>query len=414
MQIISNKRWNGLQNQIKALQSSVNLQQFSNITAHIYPSWQVFKDIETWRIVDDISSVVNKLANTAAMIPVYGYDPQGEDLPEGNKLVDFLSNLTFSQRLELFSFLFLTDECFIYKETLEFGPNAGVKSIHFLHPNFVTLVLTNGFPAQVAGYIYRDTQAGVELFLKQEEVIFIKGFNPTSDFQTKWRGVSKVQLLSETLTRLKANKSNSVAQMQNGGLPGIVFEKDADFDAIETKGLRKENFSRFLKNSDNKGAPYFSAGELGYIQLGLTLVDLDSAELAKIDLKKICNAWGLSDVLMNNDTASTESNVKEMVRLMYTNAVRPKLVLVEEAFTRQLVPDFKVKGFVKFDLSDIPELQENMLEKMNALAASPVMIPNDVREASGFDRLPDPLMDKVYLKTGYQPIDDFNEIEPIE
>uniref|UniRef100_UPI002B1DF0E1 hypothetical protein n=1 Tax=Enterobacter agglomerans TaxID=549 RepID=UPI002B1DF0E1 len=68
-----------------------------------------------------------------------------------------------------------------------------------------------------------------------------------------------------------------------------------------------DNFGRFLRNSDNKGAPYFAAGEMGVIQLGLSLVELDALVMSDVDFDKICNAFSISSTLFNNKKASTEA-----------------------------------------------------------------------------------------------------------
>lgn len=402
-----------LKMQIKALQSNIVSQQFSQISTQIYPSWQVFKDLETYRVMDDISSVINRLSNTAAMIPVYAYDKSGEDLPENNKVALFIASLKFNQRLGIFSSLFLFEECFLYTEKIDYGPNAGVKAVHVMHPNYMTVVVSDTFPAQIIGYIYRDAQMGYELKLLPEEVIFIKGYNPTTDYYQKWRGLSKIHLLSKTLTRLNANKSNSVAQMQNGGVPGILYDKQSDWD-IEKQGVRETRMLSFFTNSSNKGLPYSASGDMGFLPIGSSLADLDSAELAKIDLKKICNAWGVSDRLFGNDGTGSEISDDNAQKGLYVNAIKPKLLMLQDALSDKLSIDFKQPVIVRFDLSDITVLQEDLLEKAQALAAAPVMVPNDVREAMGYDRSDDPLMDLNYIKTGYQPITDFTDIEPVE
>lgn len=384
------------------------------IGTQIFPSWQVFRDIETYRIVDEISSVVNKLAKTAAMIPLFAYDATGQDLPVNNKLVAFLNKFTYSQRLELFSYLILSEEAFVYKQKVDLGPNAGVISQHVLHPNFMTIVLTREFPAKITGYIYRDPQTNEIQTFRDDEIIFIRGWNPSIDFYFRWRGMSKVDLLTKRLTRLESNKANSVAQMQNGGVPGILWDKDGDFDQIEKKGLRDSKLLSFFTNPENKGLPYTAAGDIGYVALGSSLVDLDSAHLAEIDLKGICNAWGLSAELMNIDS-TVRSDVKTTVAQMYTNAVQPYLTLVEEAYTRDIIPEFNESGFIKFDLSNISVLQESILEKIKAAAEAPTFIPNDVRELQGLDRLPDPAMEKVYIKSIYVPLDELSmDIPPVD
>jgi hypothetical protein len=42
------------------------------------------------------------------------------------------------------------------------------------------------------------------------------------------------------------------------------------------------------------------------------------------------------------------------------------------------------------------------------------MIPNDILEAMGYQRSPDPAMDLPLIKSGYEPIDNFEPLPPIE
>ena len=406
-----------LTREVKALQSNVIAQQISSITTRIYPTWDVWKDVETYRIMDEVSSVVKYLANIAAMIPMYTYDKATKEyLGDDEALSVFIESLTFDQRYVMYLNLYLFDECFIYKEIIEFGPNAGIKNIHFLHPQNMTLILSVGFPNQTIGYVYQDNLQGITLNFFTSEVIFIKGFNPTIDYQRQHRGQSPISLLCQTLTRLESGKSGSVAQLQNGGLPGVLFEKGNDREAweqIEQKGTRDEKLQRFLRNQDNKGAPYTAYGDLGWLQMGLPLADMQVSELAKIDKDAIYNAYAVSNRLFNNDATGSEVSDKSARKSLYLDAIKPKVIRVQDAFNKYVVPDFKVKAYVKYDFSDIEVLQENLLDKANALAAAPVMIPNDILEAMGYERKDDPEMEKVFVKSGYQPLDDFIPVEDV-
>lgn len=394
-------------------QNRVNSAMITSISAQIFPSWHVFRDVETYRIVDEVSSVVNKLAQTAASIPVSAYQEDGQDLPPENVVSRSLKNFSYSDRLKLFSFLYLSNEAFIYKQIIEFGPNKGLVHLEILHPNFMSVVLSMEFPTRIVGYIYRDPQVNFEVKFTPEEIIFIRGFNPEIDFYTRWRGISKIQLLARRLTRLEANQANSVAQMQNGGVPGLLFDKSGDFDDIEKKGMRDTKLLAYFSNSENKGIPYTGAGDVTYTAIGSSLVDLDSAELALIDSKGIYNAYAISGEWMNVDS-TVRSDVKEMIRQVYTTAIKPCTTLVEEALEKD--PDIGgAPGVtVSFDFSGIPELQQSLKEKMDGLAAAPVMIPNDILEATGADRDPDPKMNLPWIKSGYQPLDTFDTIPPVD
>ena len=62
-----------LQQQVKALQRT-NLSNVISVSTSIYPSWQTVENIETYITVDDVYSIVSYLAQTAARIPMYGYE----------------------------------------------------------------------------------------------------------------------------------------------------------------------------------------------------------------------------------------------------------------------------------------------------------------------------------------------------
>lgn len=398
--------------EIKAFQSTTT----TTLYNHIYPTIYSYKYIAAFRVIDTVNAVVNKLATTAAKLPIYGYNQDGEDLVETDKLVKFLRTLTYIQRLELYTWLVLADEVFIYKhKTL--GVNGTVEKVTFLNPAYVILVLSDSFPQEVLRYVYRDPNFGQDIPLEKDEIIFIHGFNPTTDPLAKWRGLPKTEVLRQRLSRMESNIKNSIGQMQNGGVPGVMFAED-EKNSVQSKPVidgAKENFGRFIKNSDNKGAPFIQAGKWGYFQIGSELVDMNSLEIEKADVKGVCNVWGISDIVLGNNDAATESNVKEMIRQMYTSAIMPYTTMVDDAFNSELVTDFGVGiRWVKTDYSDVPELQVNMKEKIEAMAASMTGIPNDFLQALGFDRHPDPTMDMPFIKSGWEPLDNFEPLPPIE
>jgi HK97 family phage portal protein len=418
VQIISSKKLNDLQTQIKALQTSTMMAQVSTVSQTIYPVWHVLKEIEAYRVIDDVYSVVNRLARTAAMIPFTLYYPDtDEDVEFDNPAAKLFRTFTLEKKIELYTHLFLTGECFFYKE-LYIGADARVESLDLLHSSFMTLKLNRQFPFTIAAYEYQDANAGVIINnIPKEEVAYIKYPNPSPDWNYSKRGLSPILVLAQTLTRLQAGRDASVAQMQNGGVPGILTVKDLRHDTTSKPviGAIKDNIARFMGNSNNKGAPIIMPGDMNYIPLGLKLADMEVADLAAIDFKKICNAYSVSDVLFNNDSSSTESNVKEMVRLMYTNAVLPVVMMVRDCFNNEVLPYFSGRAVaIKYDVSEVTELQADMKAKADVFAALPVMIPNDVLEAFGYQRDERPEMDMPFIKSGYSAIDDFEPLPDIE
>lgn len=399
-------------NRLQTVGGSMNMQ----VMNQIYPTWYSYKIVAAYKKFDTIFSVVNKLAGKAASVPIYGYGKDGQDLPDTDKFVVFLQSLTNMKRFEMFFWLFLRTECFIYKEKT-LGVNGNVESIHFFNPNFVTIVLTDTFPEKIAGYWYRDYSRGLDEYFEADQIMYIRGFNPSDDYRESWRAFGPVEALFHRLTRYDSNMNNSVAQMQNGGVPGVMYFKDLPHNVQSKPAIdgTKENFARFVKNPDNKGSVFITAGEAGYFSIGSDLVDMLSLEMEKLDDDKIYNAFGVSNVLFNSTAASTESNVREMRQSMWTDAIIPKFAMVEDSFNTELVTDFGI-GYrtAKFDVGGIKDLQRTQLELMTAMAAAPVMIPNDILQAMGYQRDPNPLMDMPLIKSGYEPIDNFEPLPPIE
>ena len=299
----------------------------------------------------------------------------------------------------------------MYKEILELGPNAGKVILHPMKGQNVVVVVSDTFPQRVIGYEYFDQGFNGRLTL--DEVIHVKYYNPTIMNGQEWRGLSPLQVLSKRVTRLNAAMDASVAQMQNGGVPGIVYEKN-DF-AVETLGQRKNDFASYLRNSSNKGAPYFAAGEMGYIPLGLSLADLDVSELSGIDFTKLCNAYKFPEVLLNNQDSSTFNNVSTAEKLLYTNSILPNIHMFRDAIVNGILPMYTdgVKRTIEIDISGIPALQEDMKTQADALSAMWWVTPNEKRDIMGFEEIMDPLMDSIIIDSGKQLLSDLGAVSDV-
>lgn len=377
---------------------------FTNFNTQIFPHYNVIKEELIYQIMDDIYSVVSRLATTAALIPLDAEDKNGDELKPSDKLNVFLSTLSFEQKEAFFTNLFLQGEIFAYKEKVDFGVNAGVQRLVHLTPSMMVVIISQTFPTEIVGYRYYDSTNGYTKDFGLDEILYIRTFNPTSDLQKRFRGFAATTALKQRLTRVQSELDVSIAQMQNGGVPGVMFERQPVEPGV--MGQRQDNFARFLNNSSNKGAPYMLNGDVGYFAIGSVLADMQLAELANIDFSKICNAFSVSSIIFNNHDASRNSNMKEVIKSFYTNAVLPQVKRFVDGLNAQVVPEIQTAGKVCYDISDISELQVDLKTTADALAAAPVMRPNDVIEKMGGQKSEDELMDKWYIKSGYVPIED--------
>ena len=415
------KKVDALEKQVKALQGQ-NLGMIINATTSIYPTWQTLENITAYTTIDDVYSVISFIADTAARVPMYGYEvvddmsakmmrkslPESvhgkyyrrkalNDLSENDKFGAFMKSISYADKVKWYSLLYMNGELFLWKEVVELGPNRGKVYLHVLDSSKVTVIISEDFPQRVIGYKYFDM--GFDGTFRPDEVIHVKYFNPTITNGLQWRGLSPLQVLTRRLTRLSSAMDVSVGQMQNGGVPGIVYEK-SDY-AIGTLGLRKNDFAMYLRNSANKGAPYFAAGEMGYLQLGLSNADLDIAELANIDFTKICNAYKVPEVLLNNQDSSTYNNVSTALKMLYSNTILPNIYLMRDALEQSILPMFPDrKRVIEIDISEIPAMQEDLKAQADALNAMWWITPNEKRDIQQFERLDAPGMDEIIVDGG--------------
>jgi HK97 family phage portal protein len=444
------KEVKALQRQVQMLTQAATIASVGNTmlpALSYYPDWSIVSNADRYSTSDDIYAIIQMISRTANTIPLYGYEVTDdkalkqlkslsfsstirarkayqqkalEDLPDGDPIADLLEDpfLGFNKYdgwEAIFITLLTQGEVFLYKLKPDLGVNAGrTQKLGFMYPQYTILKVTQTYPKEVVGYDYIVDGVKVIENIPKEDVIHIKYFNPrlptTPD---QFRGLSPLKVLARRLTRIDKALSTSVSQLQNGGVPGIVYDKTPGLDAAVITS-RRDNFLKYLTNENNTGAPYFAANELGYLEIGLSLVDMEVAALDKIDFKKLCNAYGISDRLLNNDATGSEVSDDNARKALYTNAVLPMVTRIAEALNKALIGEYTdKKRFISADITEVPELQADMKELAAILSSLPIMIPNNILEAFNFGTIDDDIMNKVYVKSGYTALEDIQPIADI-
>lgn len=426
--LFGNKEIKRLQQQVIALQARHNIINYAN-SIQVSPTWDVINEIDAYKTIDDIYTVVTYLSEAAASVPFYAYKivkddafksylKSGgvhksyyrvkalEDLPEKNPTAQMLAAFTYSDKVAMYMSLFLNGELLFYKHKVDIGPRAGLVQLVQINPFFMTAVVSKGFGASIIGWKY--SRDGYSTEFTADEIIQVKLNNPDPN---SWRGLSPIKALAKRLTRLNAGLGVSTAQMQNGGLPGVIYEKDL---GTRDLGKRREDFSKFLAREGNTGAPYWMDGEIGYIQTGTVLADMEVAELANIDFKKVCNVYKVPDVLFNNDKGAKYDNMEVAERRAYTTSIIPAVSRVRDAINEGLY--LSARGeHVDYDISDIPAMADNMKNTADALNVMWWVTPNEKRQIQKFGVIEDELMDKVVIDSGKMLMDDLKlSDEPLD
>jgi HK97 family phage portal protein len=234
----------------------------------------------------------------------------------------------------------------------------------------------------------------------ESEVIHLKMPNPTWSFDaSQLFGMSPLKAgYINVENQITANK-HLQKMLKSSGAFGFIFAKgEALSDA------QAEQFTERIKDMDmNKERMAKISGigkEIGFQRISLTNEELMPFENLKWDQKTICNILGWQDELLNNDGKASlgSSETSTARKIVLTDNILPDLLMLEEALNERFIKDFKgYENFkLSFDISELPELQDNMKE-LNEWANNAPITLNEWRELIKFDRIEADGMDDVWI-----------------
>ncbi len=447
--------WNEFQLAIKYA-SELNLGRLSNmhsIGGFPVNSYSTIDPADKYCTVDDLYSIVRLLVKTCKRVPLYNYvitdkkkydkyktlskrwdktkrgwddlqqlkEQSMELAGDSDPLQKKLDNpdpdgcYTKDEFLEAcYGFMLLTGNRYIWMDPLKEGANKGKPYGLYVLPSAFTVPKVNpGFPPQITGYELRLD--GLKQISK-DEIIHSKYFNPRYDSAgSQLIGLSPVQVMNKTITQSGAEADYTNQGFQNAGAFGMVTSPltgiDAD-EAIETAGKLKDDFykevgPRFRGDTNlNARRIAMMLGDWKYQQFGFSPADMEVIEQRKITVKKMCNGFGFSDRLLNNDATGSEVSIVAMIKQLYTNAVFPEVHSLRDGLNAKLTPLYGPNNHIDYDYTDIAELQEDIAAVIKRFGEAPAFRVNDLYEAMGFGRLDDEGADAVLIKSGYSLLSD--------
>lgn len=304
---------------------------------------------------------------------------------------------------EVYGFLEITGNSYIWKDKLKMGANQGKPtSLHTLASQYMTIVPDGTFPVSVLGYMYF---LWGEMGLDKSEIIHMK--YPNYDYQPDGShlvGLSPLQAGHKTMARSDSEEDSATAQFQHGGPAGMFYNESVapTEQNMAQIGAQKKKWEEETWGNKNRGKILFSAGKVGYVQAGLSPVDLQILESGKLTFQKLCRLFHMPSAIFNDNEHATLNNMEQFYKAAYTDGVIPMVIKLRDALNTFLLPDFSdgEEYFIDADFSNIPVLQQNMESLTKWLEMSWEITPNERRELKKFGRLKDPNMDKVWMPTG--------------
>jgi HK97 family phage portal protein len=315
-------------------------------------------------------------------------------------------------------FKLITGNSFIYGKLIEAGNNQGKPFELFALPSQYMAIIANI-------NVFPPTRAGYQLYYGQmwsfdtKEILHDKYFNPQWGVTAgQLYGQSPLRAAAKNLTRSNEAKTAAVASFQNGGPAGVLFMNDERFDP--TSGQAQAQALKTAVSQKGGAANFNSIAVSGYKvdwkQIGLSPVELNIIESEKWDLKALCNIYGVPSQLLNDSDSKTYNNQREGEKALTLRCAIPLLNALTENLNRKLHTDWGYKGtnlYVDYDISIYGELEANKAEQTAWLNTAWWISPKqklDIMNIEVPDYIPTEELEKLYIPTGLQTIDQFQPL----
>lgn len=196
----------------------------------------------------------------------------------------------------------------------------------------------------------------------QEEIEHTMLFNPLYDsVQDSFNGLSSIQVASMAVQAGNDRWEADANLLQNRGAIGLITDKSNRPMTNEESQSTQASFDSDIGGPHKFGKVKVTNKDLNYIQMAMSSTDLQLIEKGVVNLRAMCNVFGLDSSLFNDPANKTFNNRKEAEKALYTNASIPISEKVAAKHTAFLVanhfPDQNVR--MRQDFSGVDALQSD-------------------------------------------------------
>ena len=157
-----------------------------------------------------------------------------------------------------------------------------------------------------------------------EEIEHTRLFNPGFDsVQDSILGLSAIQVAARAVQVGNDRWDADANLLQNRGAIGMITDKSNRPMRDPEAQRMQEAFELETAGPRNFGKIKVTNKDLSFIQMAMSSTDLQLVEKGVINLRAICNVFGLDSSLFNDPANKTFNNRAEAEKALYTNAVIP-------------------------------------------------------------------------------------------
>lgn len=267
----------------------------------------------------------------------------------------------------LFGYRYLSGEGNIYGNDGKLGGQ--FSELNILPTQFLEIYPD---PIDVYSIMAYKLQIGEGINLAKENVMHWASWNPEFDATTRahLRGVSPLRAALKTL-RMSNNAADASAMMTgNGGAKGALTPRPLgnivpNFTIEQASDIRRA-VNENINYVDNKGKVAVLQTPWDYLNFGMSSVDMELVNTLRLSMHQWCRVFGLPAVLFDVDTSSY-NNYQNAMRDLITNTIIPMCCQLRDELNKWLVPRYGEDAFIDFDITALPEMQQDMERMVRSL-----------------------------------------------
>ena len=238
----------------------------------------------------------------------------------------------------------------------------------------------------IKGFLYQSSWSGETLAFEPDEVIWIPKPNPLNEFEgLSPIAASRIYADYESAS-MKANRNLHAQGVQLGG---IIGPKEGVILSTEQAAELERQFERRFTGVDRAHRWAVLRSEFEAKELGVTPKDAEFLGGLRWSLESVCRAYQVPLDLVGGER--TYENVKQALRMVWTNAILPEATFLAAELTEQLLPMFPGQAdVVEFDTSGVEVLQEEesaRWDRERQQIEIGALTLNEWREAQGKEKL---------------------------
>jgi phage portal protein BeeE len=285
------------------------------------------------------------------------------------------------------------------------GNNAGKLQEAYVMPSqFTEIIAGRGFAQPISGY---RVNFNPHVQFDADKVSHSKYPNPEyTTFGQNLYGMSPLRPGKKVLVKSNDGYTAATALLQSFGAIGMIVNKGSgkvDMDALD-KAI-KDKYS----GPANRGRVMATNFDLDYKAIAMNAVDLALNEGQMLTLRQLCNVYNFPSELLNDKDSNKFNSHKESKKSAFVNAAIPELNLDRDDFNSEwFLGKYREADrkdyFIDYDITDVPEMQEDLEKLWKRLDNSWEITPNERRKMKGMDELPLPDMDVPWTPMGIMPM----------